>query len=208
MMSATVPISYFIKAVPVHGKMPGTPEKATARAAPRKWSSRRGGSQGRDGDAVCAEVCRPSCRWAKARRQKVENGGWAQRRKKGQGAEDRRWLRRRLEKAEARVAALQEERRQLRRVMRRRDEQEKEEQECEQEYEMSRIDGRVVGHACGVDGALAGGLHLGAGGPLNSHSGPIGTSGHLVRRRRRSRRVRSRRRLRSRRRWSVVRRVI
>ena len=87
----------FTKAVPVHGKMPGTPEKATARAAPRKWSSRRGVGQGRDGDAVCAEVCRPSCRWAKARRQKTEDGGAVRRRKKGEGAEERRWLRRRLE---------------------------------------------------------------------------------------------------------------
>ena len=55
---------------------------------------------------------------------------------------------------------------------------EEEQEEEEQENERSRIGhGRVVGHACGVDGALAGGLHLGAGGPLNSHSGPIGTSG-------------------------------
>ena len=99
------------------------------------------------------------------------------RRKKGKGAEERRWLRRRLEEAEARVAALQEERRQLRRVMRRRDEQEKEEQEYEQEYEMSRIDGRVVGHACGVVRGHVGGLHLGAGGPLNSHLTRLGTSG-------------------------------
>ena len=108
MMSATVPIAYFTKAVPVHGKMPGTPEKATARAAPRKWSSWSGGRQGRDGDAVCAEVCRPSCRWAKARRQKIENGGRKRRRKKGKGAEDRRQLRRRLEEVELRVEELVE----------------------------------------------------------------------------------------------------
>ena len=54
------------------------------------------------------------------------------RRKKGKGAEERRWLRRRLEEAGLRVAELQEERRQLRRVMRRRNEQEKEEQEYEE----------------------------------------------------------------------------
>jgi hypothetical protein len=81
--------------------MPGTPEKApTASAVPRKWSSRSGKGQGRDGAAVCAEVCRPSCRWAKARRQKIEIGAKVSRRKKGIGAEERRQLRRQLQRAE------------------------------------------------------------------------------------------------------------
>jgi hypothetical protein len=110
MESATMPTSYLFTNVVScceARKMPGTPEKATARvaAAPRKWSSWSGGRRGRDGDAVCAEVCRPSCRWAKARRQKVEGGRTVRRRKKGQGAEERRQLRRRLEESELRVAA-------------------------------------------------------------------------------------------------------
>ena len=48
--------------------------------------------------------------------------------------------------------------------------------EEEQEDERSRIGGRVVGHACGVVRGHVGGLHLGAGGPSNSHLVPSGTS--------------------------------
>ena len=59
----------------------------------------------------------------------------------------------------------------------RREEQEKEEQEDEQENERSRIGtGRVVGHACGVDGVLASDLCLEPG-ASNSEREPIGTSG-------------------------------
>jgi len=60
-----------------------------------------------DGTAVCAEVCRPSCRWAKARRQKIGAGERGGRRKKGQGADERRQLRRQLDEAEARVEELE-----------------------------------------------------------------------------------------------------
>jgi hypothetical protein len=58
------------------------------------------------------------------------------------------------------------------------EEQEKEEQEKEeQEDERSRIGiGRVVGHACGVDGVLASDLCLEPG-ASNSEREPIGTSG-------------------------------
>ena len=45
------------------------------------------------------------------------------------------------------------------------------------EEAMSRMAGRAVGHACDVARDQAGGLHLGAGGPLNSHLVPFGTSG-------------------------------
>ena len=104
MMSATMPILCSTNTASVgtcdHKKIYGTPEKATARAVPRKWSSRSGKGQGRDGAAVCAEVCRPSCRWAKARRQKIEIGAKVSRRKKGIGAEERRQLRRQLQRAE------------------------------------------------------------------------------------------------------------
>ena len=42
---------------------------------------------------------------------------------------------------------------------------------------MSRTVGRAEGHACGVVLGHVGDLHLGAGGPLNSHLVPFGTSG-------------------------------
>jgi hypothetical protein len=45
---------------------------------------------------------------------------------------------------------------------------------------MSRIEGRVEGHACGVILGHVGGLHLGAGGPLNSHLTRSGTSGEAT----------------------------
>ena len=45
---------------------------------------------------------------------------------------------------------------------------------------MSRIEGRVEGHACGVVLGHVGGLHLGAGGPLNSHLTRSGTSGEAT----------------------------
>ena len=145
----------------------GTPEKATACAAPRKWGSwsgQGGGEQGdgRDGTAVCAAVCRPSCRWAKARRQKIGKGGREKSRKRGQGAEERRQLKRRLVEAEERIEEL------VRRAAVQRElwglEEEQEEQE--QENERSRIGhGQVVGHACGVDGDLASGPHHGASDP-------------------------------------------
>ena len=63
--------------------------------------------EGRDGTAVCAAVCRPSCRWAKARRQKLEKGERVQGRNRGRGAEERRQLRRRLLEAETRVEELE-----------------------------------------------------------------------------------------------------
>ena len=52
----------------------------------------------------------------------------------------------------------------------------KEQDKEEQEKEMSRIGGRVVGHACGVDVSSAGGLCLEPG-VSNSHLCSIGTSG-------------------------------
>jgi hypothetical protein len=111
MMSATMPILCSTNAASVgtcDKKFHGTPEKATARAVPRKWSSWSGiKGEGRDGAAVCAEVCRPSCRWAKARRQKIEIGEKVSRRKKGIGAEERRQLRRRLLEVETRVEELE-----------------------------------------------------------------------------------------------------
>ena len=107
MMSATMPTSFNFTCAAAGKEMPGTPEKATASAVPRKWSSRSGKGHGRDGVAVCAEVCRPSCRWAKARRQKIGNGERVSRRKKGKGAEERRQLRRQLRLSEARVEELE-----------------------------------------------------------------------------------------------------
>ena len=97
MMSATIPTDCFTNVgngVAAAERRTGTPEKATAYAAPRKWGSRSGkggGEQGagRDGTAVCAAVCRPSCRWAKARRQKIETGERARGRKTRKGAEER-----------------------------------------------------------------------------------------------------------------------
>ena len=49
--------------------------------------------------------------------------------------------------------------------------------EMRKESMRSRIDGRVVGHACGVVRGHVGGLHLGASGPLNNHLTRSGTSG-------------------------------
>jgi hypothetical protein len=113
MMSATMPILCSTNTASVgtcdHKKIHGTPEKATARAVPRKWSNRSGKGQGRDGAAVCAEVCRPSCRWAKARRQKIEIGEKVSRRKKGIGADERRQLRRQLQRAELEKEVLRTE---------------------------------------------------------------------------------------------------
>ena len=108
MESATMPTSYLFTNAAAKKKT-GTPEKATASAVPRKWGSRSGGKGRRDGDgtAVFAGVCRPSCRWAKARRQKIGAGERRGRRKKGQGADERRQLRRQLDEAEARVEELE-----------------------------------------------------------------------------------------------------
>jgi hypothetical protein len=112
MMSATMPTLCFTNEASAGSrckqKKHGTPEKATACATPRKWSSWSGEVQGRDGTAVCAAVCRPSCRWAKARRQKLEKGDKVKGKKRGRGAEERRQLRRQLAVAEARIEELEE----------------------------------------------------------------------------------------------------